>query len=165
MTRKIRSETELREASEHLYYEIGMFRTLVELMASGTARDTAINNALLESFGIHIRTLLGFFYAEKAREDDVIAEDYFPLPTDWYNRRPQMTERLRIAKARAHKEIAHLTYKRLEISIDSKMWKFIPIYNDMNKVIITFVSSVNGALLCEMMNSTYERWITNKDSL
>ena len=50
-----------------------MFERLVQVMSSGIAGISIINNALLESFGIHLRVLIWFFYAENPHLDDVIA--------------------------------------------------------------------------------------------
>lgn len=149
MSRKIRSETELQKASEHLYYEIAMFENLVNEMASGIARESVINNALLESFGIHMRALLWFFYPDISRDDDVIADDFFSSPIEWQSTRPHLTDTLNKAKKRADKEIAHLTYKRLDISPEQKKWEFMPILYDMNKTINTFLRVVKLELLYE----------------
>ena len=77
MNRPVRSKEELRQASDHLYYEIYMFQMLVQSMASGIAGRSAINNALLESFAIHLRALMGFFYPDNPCNDDIITEDIF----------------------------------------------------------------------------------------
>ena len=116
MKTKTRTEDQLRQASDHLYYEIMMFKSLAQGMASGIAGNSVINNALLESFGIHVRALIGSFYAENPRDDDVIAEDFFSDPEDWQDTRPPKTEILEKAKKRADKEFAHLTYARLEVT-------------------------------------------------
>jgi len=157
VSRKIRSETELQKASDHLYYEIGMFQSLVNGMASGIAGESVINNALLESFGIHTRALLWFFYAENSRDDDVIADDFFSTPTEWQSIRPPLTEILDRAKKRADKEIAHLTYKRIDISPEQKKWQFLPISSDMNKVIDKFLIIVTLDFLGERWNDFKEQ--------
>lgn len=142
VTRKTRSKTELQKASDHLYYEISMFQKLVKGMASGIAGESVINNALLESFGIHTRALLWFFYAENSRDDDIIADDFFSTPTEWQSIRPPLTEILDKAKKRADKEIAHLTYKRIDISPEQKKWEFLLISHDMNIVFEKFFDTV-----------------------
>lgn len=58
MPRKKRSGEELIQASEHLYYEYGMFVTLANVQSTGAFGESAINNALLEAFIIHTRGLV-----------------------------------------------------------------------------------------------------------
>ena len=79
MNRKQRAQDELRSASDHLHYELWMFSSLAHGLASGISGQSVINNALIESFTIHARILLDFLYAERAKEDDVIAEDFFSV--------------------------------------------------------------------------------------
>ena len=63
----------LQEASNHLWYEIWMFQTLVRGMSSGMAGEGALNNAILESFAIHVRALIHFFFDCDGQRDDVLA--------------------------------------------------------------------------------------------
>ena len=64
--RKRRSDKVLRSASEHLLHEIGMLNDTTQiLMAFGSPKDKqnwVTKNALLESFAIHARNLIDFFY-------------------------------------------------------------------------------------------------------
>jgi hypothetical protein len=43
-------------------------------------------NAFIESFTIHLRCLLNFFYmpTHQAHKEDVLAEHFFDDPADWY---------------------------------------------------------------------------------
>ena len=113
MARSKRTKEELKEASNHLYYEIWMLNSLANGLASGIGGQGPLQNALLESFAIHVRALIDFLYSEKAKNDAVIAEDYFNSPEIWIRIRPGNSDILRKARIRAHKEIAHLTYERL----------------------------------------------------
>jgi len=94
MVRKKRSKEELRNASDHLHYEIWMFTSLASGLASGISGQGVINNALLESFTIHARNLLDFLYAGKPQKDDVIAKDFLEDPSEWHNARPPKSETL-----------------------------------------------------------------------
>jgi hypothetical protein len=157
MKRKPRTETELRKASDHLHYEISMFQSLVQGMASGIAGNSVINNSLLESFGIHVRALVWFFYAEKPYPDDVIAEDFFLSASEWQLARPSLTQVLETAKKRADKEIAHLTYARLDVTPEQKPWEFLPIFSDMNRVVGIFLNTIPEHLLGERWNDFNQR--------
>ncbi|MBI4732716.1 MAG: hypothetical protein HY781_11460 [Chloroflexi bacterium] len=148
MKRKKRSNEELQASSKHLFYEYSMFVSLARGMASGIFQQGIINNALLESFTIHVRTLLDFLYAtEKAKPDDVIAEDYFQKPEEWHQKRPPKTELLQGVHRRVGKEIAHLSYVRLSITQEEKQWHFVKITNDVNSVVNQFASAVPPHLL------------------
>ncbi len=103
------------------------------------------NNAFIESFGVHIRSLLDFFYS-KGQEDDVVAWQFFASPTIWENARPlKSKEDLQKLKDRVNKEIAHLTYTRQ--TVKSKSWPFKEIQDDLNKVADVFCSLVPKNLL------------------
>jgi hypothetical protein len=147
MTRIPRSQEELRKASDHLFYEIWMFQTLAQGMSSGMAGIGAINNSLLESFAIHVRALIGFFYPENPRSDDILAEDFFENEGTWKSLQPVKTETLSNAKKRADKEIAHLTYTRLDLTPEQKSWEFLKIFDDLQVPIKVFLGNVNKDLL------------------
>jgi hypothetical protein len=77
MTGLTRSKKELQLATNHLHYEIVMFQALAQTMALGiTGRGNVINSSLLEAFAIHVRALIGFFYSDGHRKDDIIAEHF-----------------------------------------------------------------------------------------
>lgn len=144
MTRKKRTDKELEEASNHLHYEFFMLNSVARALASGIAAQGWLGNALLESFVIHFRALHGFFYPPNtAKKDDVIADDYFDDDA-WQKLRPELSEGIIRAKKRADKEVAHLTYARLDVTPALKPWVFIEIANEMNKVMDAFLNNVTG---------------------
>lgn len=142
MTRQQRTPEMLRDISEHLFYEFWMFNSLAQAMASGVFGQGALNNAALESFTLHARALLDFLYAEKPQADDVIAEDYFDEPSQWLTVRPEKTETLKVIHKRVGKEVAHLTYARLEVTAETKQWLFIQIANEINSAFDAFLKNV-----------------------
>lgn len=104
-----------------------------------------INNAIVEAFAIHTRSLLDFFYG-KENNDDVIAEHFFSPVTIWINQRPPKTSNeLNKIKIRVNKEIAHLTYYRQ--SVQSKTWPYKSIQRDLNKAFTVFSTLVPKNLL------------------
>lgn len=141
--RQKRTLEKLYDTSIPLNYEFRMFKTLTQGMASDVFGQGAINNAVLESFTLHARIMLDFLYAtNKVQEDDVIAEDYFDNPSQWKGVRPSKTENLEIIHRRVGKEIAHLSYARLEITNEEKSWPFIKIYEDINNAFDAFLKNV-----------------------
>ena len=122
------SEEQMRAAlREHVLYEHGMLNQIAEELIEAEAgrRERPPDlywNTAIESFLIHARNLAYFFSAGRVkasavRPDDVVAEDYFDEPSDWARAALPVTQRLdELLKfgGRVAKEIAHLTYARLE---------------------------------------------------
>ena len=153
MTRQQRTPEVLRATSEHLFYEFWMFNSLAQAMASGLFGQGVLNNAALESFTLHARAMLDFLYAEKPQADDVIAEDYFDKPSQWLTVRPEKTETLKVIHKRVGKEVAHLTYARLEVTAEAKQWPFIKIASEINSVFDAFLNNVAENRLGSNVNS------------
>lgn len=85
--------------------------------------DPVLQNALLESFGIHVRALIDFLWLDRPLKDtDAIAHDWIE---GW--RPPEMSDRLAHVKERVGKEMAHLSYNRLEVPEDKKGWMVLGI--------------------------------------
>ena len=118
-----------------------MLVSIANALASVPAEKGWLQNALLESFVIHYRALLDFFYA-KPRRDDVSANDYFDSVDEWPKLRPPETEVLKLSRKRAGKEIAHLTYARLDVTPETKGWRFRQITEDLNRVIQAFLDNI-----------------------
>jgi hypothetical protein len=138
MTRPNRTEAELKGALDHLHYEFWMLMSVVNALASGKVSDQWLVNALLESFVIHLRNLIDFFYIERPQNDDVIAADFFAKKDAWEKIRPAISNDLSKSRTRAHKEIAHLTYARLHVTPATKGWNFIKISTDITSIMKLF---------------------------
>ncbi len=148
MPRTKRSEDELRAASEHLFYEWWMLQFTADQLLSGNHRDARLLNALLEALVIHYRSLLDFFYpGEHPRPDDMIAHDYFDEPKQWEQVRLEPPTTLTAERTRAHKEIAHLTYARLDVTPDAKGWNHVQIRRHFEAIFAIFVHHVPTARL------------------
>jgi hypothetical protein len=136
--RKTRNDTDLQGASGHLQYEVWMFMELAGTLATGRDIPLVVKNALLEAFTVHARVLLNVFYPAKPRLDDVLASDYFDDPGAWERERPPLSPTLQMVDGRVGKEVAHLTYARLAVTPEQKLWPFIEIARDMARVVIEF---------------------------
>lgn len=158
MNRKQRSQDQLQRASDHLHYEIWMFKSLAYGLASGISGQGVINNALLESFTIHARILLDFLYAEQPKKDDVIAEDFFDDPKQWLNVRSKKSEKVKFVHKRVGKEIAHLTYARQDVTPETKPWPFIEIANEVNDVFTCFLHLIP----LERLGSRWDEYKTER---
>ena len=142
-----RSTFELQAVSAHLLYEIEMLADLVEAMGAvdtgftTTGSEWAVRNALLESFTIHARSLVGFFYPRRPQPDDAIAEDFFDDDT-WSRRGAPENPSWSRVRRRVGKEIAHLTYQRHNPYEDAATWPHGKIFLELAAVVGDFVRLV-----------------------
>ena len=118
-----------------------MLISVARALASRIASQGWLLDSLLESFVIHFRALLDFFYAEKPRIDDVIASDFFPDEGRWEKIRPPLSEYLSKFWARAHKEVAHLTYARLDVTPETKEWNHVEIADEIKSIMDLFLAN------------------------
>lgn len=121
------------------------------------AGEGPLNNALLESFAIHVRALIHFFFDCAGRQDDVLAIHFFSRPEEWTKVATPLTDVLQQAKKRADKEVAHLTYSRQKVTPEKKPWQLVPIFDDLQKAVEVFINSVPQPLLGERWEQTKNR--------
>ena len=119
-----------------------MFTSLANCLSLNLVGDGPIGYAILESFVIHVRSIIYFLYSDKPKLDDVLAEDFFDRPDKWKNIRPELSSQLRNVKYRVGKEIAHLTYQRFDISSEAKQLKLLNISNEISNIMNIFLGNV-----------------------
>lgn len=149
MTRKNRTNEELKKISKDLYYEYLMFCYSIQTLPKDFVRnDEKLKNSIIEVFAIHTRNLLMFFFDEKPRDDDVVANDFFPEYNEWniIKEKNEDNDLIEKISKRVNKEVAHLTYKRLEVKEEEKSWgNIINITSKLfNKLFNEFLSSVSN---------------------
>lgn len=155
----MKAKDKLKNISHHLWYEFSMFLALTQELCKGYPPGT-INNALLESFALHVRNLIDFLYAENPGRDDVYAGDFFQCKEDWVNIRPQITALLEKTKKRANKEASHLTYSRIKVTPEEKKWYFVKIFQDMGRAFDVFVEKVDK----ELLDSDWENFLQIREN-
>ncbi|MDA1174000.1 MAG: hypothetical protein O2826_05715 [Chloroflexi bacterium] len=127
-------------SSEHLCYEVEMFFEIGSALKRPAAeRAMFINNALVESFVIHLRNLVDFLYMDRPRPTDIVANDY-TTGGNWNEQRPPISENLEIAGRRADKEIAHLTTNRITGATAAKAWDVGGIMDEIRALLHRFVA-------------------------
>jgi len=129
-------------SEEHLLYELHMFRWVGERMEGKTGFDLS---AYLESFAIHLRNLIDFFYLEPTRDDDVAALDFFDDPRSWAPGAFSAT--LDAARERANKEVNHITSKRKVAADATKPWNVRDLFNEIDAVAKKFAAEASGKRL------------------
>jgi len=111
---------------DHLYYELEMLFFMREWLVSPNAaeRELIINNALIEAFLIHARSLTAFLHypPNPKYPHDVTAEHYVADVEEWRRARGPMPELLQDVTKRTGQEIAHLTTKRHPAGSAKKAW-------------------------------------------
>jgi hypothetical protein len=151
MERRILSDAELLDYSGyHLLYEVQMlFGTTALLMRTLESTDAetvhVFRYAVLESFGLHLRNLIDFFYPNPNKPPhptDVLADDFFPRrkrSTSF----PAISPSLMKARERASKELAHLTTERITGTPPEKGWQYLELTAEMCKILDEFVCAAS----------------------
>jgi hypothetical protein len=145
MTRRRRTRAELIDASEHVCYEIWMMHHMGKALTAGMAGSGPIHNAFTNSFALHVRNLIEFLYETKtvAKNDAIVAEDYFSPPGVWTSIRLNQPPALKHAEIQCEKQIAHLTYTR-----DKKQpLNFVLIVGALQGPLTVFMANVDRSLL------------------
>jgi len=126
-------------SGEHLLYELRLL--LFTGQELGREPTPVMRSVLIESFVIHLRNLIDFFYTPRVKEDDVIAADFCP----GWNETPSNT--LKDAKERANKELSHITLGRKSGLDPSKPWDVGALYQEVHDVATAFAGKASPAKL------------------
>ena len=143
------SNDELRRISEHLSYEIMMLFGTAWILAASRIKDmpveaerSTVHNALIESFAIHARVLLDFLYEMERKQNDAIACDFFDKDSIWRTACPPKSGSLAQVHGRVGKEVAHLSYARINVSEEMKTWRYIELAREIRATLNVFVDMV-----------------------
>lgn len=117
-----RTVAEVRRVSEHLHYEVEMLAYTATRLADAKKLPEAEVNALLESFTVHARALVFFFYEPPKFDNDVVADHFMPPLLEWSRIAGPLPIALMDVRSRVGTEIAHLSYARLKVMPDAKLW-------------------------------------------
>ena len=104
------TDDELSKGLDAVFYEIQQLAFTAML----STPDAGINNAIVESRLLHVRTLLDFLECREKQQDDVLAVHYgFPSRTIKIEA---------VYRKRLNKDLAHLTYSRTRRTQSDKPW-------------------------------------------
>ena len=104
-----------------------------------------LRNAIIESFVLHLRNLLDFFYTPP-RKTDVSATMFYDsghLPPDF----PPESAILNISHRRAHKEMSHITTERHWEGNPAKVWEFHRLMMEIMPLVEKFLLTASAARL------------------
>jgi len=151
-----RTQDDLKKASDHLHYEWDMLNFAAKAMARNFAGAGPLNNAVLESFAVHVRGLIFFLFPENPKADDVLATHFVSDPTAFELARGVKSEILKKAQSKAGKEVAHLTYERLKVTAETKPWPFVEIATEVGRVMKIFLQHADQSKLSEAWAAAYD---------
>lgn len=146
MSIKKRSREDLQGILEHLGYETAMLQHAAEYLDTQEP-GTSEYFAHLESFCVHARNLMHFLYPDSAKDNDVLAQDFFKDTELWKRNRPKQPKLLRDARHRVNIEVAHLSYDRLGKSGEEKKWAFNGVCEKIERILAVFKHHLPKSLL------------------
>ncbi|MCB0282228.1 MAG: hypothetical protein H6627_13085 [Calditrichae bacterium] len=139
--RKKRENADLKEALDHIVYELKMLRVLSQTLVIGLFGNSIFTYSMIESFAIHARNLIDFLWPQKPSNDHIIANDFFNNPDKWNEIRIEIPTILKKVRIRAHKEIAHISYDRLRVKREERNWNFALITKKISENMNIFLNS------------------------
>ncbi len=110
-----------------------------------------IKTACIESLVIHVRSLEEFIWGNPRgdRPHDAFASDFFP-DGEWEATRENVqNSSLENVRARAGREVAHLSYKRLGGTESAREWQFDVIACVIGVALRLFLKGVSPDSLCD----------------
>jgi hypothetical protein len=107
--------------------------------------------AHLEAFCVHARNLIHFLHPNTAKDDDVLAQDFFDDLILWKKKRGALPELLKKARERVNVEVAHLSYERLGRLGEEKKWPFQDICAAIEGRLGVFRSLLSKSRLAERL--------------
>jgi|WetSurMetagenome_2_1015567.scaffolds.fasta_scaffold93918_2 hypothetical protein len=148
--------------NKHFLYEVSMTFDLffLDINSNNSKQKNILDNIRLESFIFHARNLIDFYYeknkkGERYHKDDAWAIDYFDDEELWYENRPDISDWKDEFLKRAGKQIAHLTYSRLEINPENKEWNIYEIEKPLKRITILFIEKINNEFRTKKIKKLY----------
>lgn len=138
---------------EHVRYEIQLLLNATVAIDQKMTVPAGLEFMPVESFAIHLRNLVTFFYPNNPRPTDVSAKNFFIDENSWLDVRPVLCESLKIAKTRADVEVGHLTTYRKNGTPDSKAWDVKGLTAELVPIIVIFAESADKVKLDTVIGS------------
>lgn len=146
------SDAELNAYSaEHVLYEFQLLWFATQEL-SRLDKPSPMASVLIESFGIHLRNLIDFFFTPRSKPDDVIAVDFYP---GWIETIPAS---LTAARDRLNKELSHLTLGRKTGLEPSKPWDVTGLFQEVSAIAKRFAAKAPSAKLSPEVRKWLNTW-------
>jgi hypothetical protein len=150
-----RTRDERCAISEHLLFELQMMFLMADRLRRHLSGECVlyddVKTACIESLVIHVRSLKNFIWGDprKGYADDVLASDFFS-DGEWEETRKRIqASSLESVAPRTGREVAHLSYKRLDVSEDEREWQFDVIACVIGVGLRLFLAGVPRDSLCD----------------
>lgn len=132
-TRSPRSSEELENGLDQVGYELRMMAHATSILRCAQQQEVGdsrmLQNALLESALLHVRSLIEFFIHDCKRPSDICRTDFAP---DWEPAPQDVAKRLRERQQMLHRYLAHLTWERVDRSAPA--WEYPTVADDVLQV-------------------------------
>jgi hypothetical protein len=79
--------------AEHVRYEIQMLLNATGAMLQQLSVPRGLQFMILESYVMHLRNLISFFYPSHIRDTDVCAENFFIKKETWEKIKPTLSKK------------------------------------------------------------------------
>jgi hypothetical protein len=122
-------------------YELQLFQWTASELRPEKNITGVLRSVLIESFVIHLRNLIDFFFTPTRDDDDVVATDFC------HGWNEILSDTLKEAKKRANKELTHLTLGRKSDSDQSKPWKVTELVREVHGVAKRFAAKASPTKL------------------
>ena len=145
MARTPRAQAELHADSLALLYEFEMLcGTAAQLVGLDRTQQRIAYNSTVESFAVHCRALVAFFFDPTTTHDtDVIAADFFSVPDQWLLAH-NINGFLRAVRVQANKQIAHITTERRNLNASGGkdgVWQISDIVQAICRLMADFLAT------------------------
>lgn len=160
MKEQINNEVNLVDFSkEHLYYEIAMFVFVSNIEFDDKQSNFRfLLNMKIEVFVIHLRNLVNFLYpSNDPRKDDVVANNFFSEYGEWEKIKPSLSDNLDKARKRAHKEVGHITTKRVYGQSELKVWDIPNLSKELINILRIFSKNADRDKLDQSISILLEK--------
>jgi hypothetical protein len=162
ISRQKKRVEELQAASDALEYELRMLNEVTIMLPKH--QFGVIHNAMVESYVVHMRILIEFFYPTSRAKNDpdtIIVSDFL---YDVCQPKNEIHELLKNNRERAHKLLAHLSYSRVQKYKNDKAWPYPIITENLNNLFRDFFKNVPEDRIGNKLRK-YKALMTNDDIL
>jgi hypothetical protein len=143
-------------ASHHLGYEMQVFFGLQPSLTEVAHRQKQVlpqrpeDNALIESFVVHFRNLLDFFFPRNSKRlTDITFECFAWKPVSDLFAKDE--GKLQYWRNRCDREVSHLTSYRLDVPPDDKPWDFSAIAEEMRRLFCEYETKIANIELTDKL--------------
>ena len=151
----VHSDKVLRKASDYFELDLHSLAATFDMLRR-IPPQTEVRNAVVDSFLIRSRLLIDFLCRDQARNDDVIALDYFhdfsPKPY-----RPYMSKELDREREKINKRLVHLTVEPMPRLRSKQRYHPRKIVRPIVRAMKKWLSDVPDARLQKGVRADYEK--------